>query len=88
MGRIRRRKGNRIPVAIETPIVICIYGGRIEGHVIDESDSGVGAIFPGGSGLKVGQIVRILLNRDRRMGKVGRIELRDGKDFVGIKLTN
>ena len=86
MGRIRRRKGNRLPVVIDKDIVILIYGGRIEGEIMDATDHGLGIRVPSGTELSVGQKIRILYRRKMQMARVARIVREAEGDRIGIKL--
>gem|GEM_PF-4691718 len=87
MSKIRRRKGNRLPVVVDKEIVILIYGGRIDGEVLDATDHGLGIRVPTGSDLSLGQKIRILYRRQMQMAKVTRIEHETEGDRVGIRLN-
>ena len=86
MTRIRRRKGNRFE-AVSTPIVVYAAEKRIEGILLDKSDSGVGILLPTASGLSEQQTVSVLVNRERKMAKVIRVEATDDGDQIGLRLN-
>ena len=87
MTRIRRRKGNRLSPAPETPIVVFAAEKRIEGHLIDSSESGVGVLLPSNSGISEQQSVRLLLQRERKLAKVIRVKKTEEGDQIVLKLN-
>ena len=86
MAQVRRRKGNRQPVRVPTPIVVFVYEKRIEGNVVDTSPNGVGVLLPANTGLSEQQAVKILYQRQRKSAKVVRVEPTEEGDRVGLKI--
>lgn len=64
-----------------------VLGQRIEGYVLDESETGLGVALPPNCGLTVKQSVRLVYKRQQLMGKVARVEDSEEFDRVGIKLV-
>ena len=87
MAKIRRRKGNRQPVVADKEIVILVYGGRINGAILDATDHGLGIMVPSDTELEVGQKIRIVYRRQMQMAKVIRIEHEEEGVRVGIRLS-
>ena len=87
MPQIHRRKGKRNSAPPSTPIVVFVYGVRIEGQVCDTADGGLGILLPPETGLKEKQQVRILFKGERRMAIVTSARTApDGEgDLVGLK---
>ena len=89
MSDIRRRRGNRFP-AVKGNDQIAVYfrSERIEGYVIDESSSGLGAVFPSGCGLRQGQKVQLIFRRIRRKATVAYVGSGEDGERVGLIVEN
>lgn len=87
MSNTHRRKGNRVVASEPTKIVVFVYGQRIDGFILDESEKGLGILLPANSGLTPQQSIRVLIGRERQVAKVIRVEPIDQGDRVGIKVS-
>ncbi len=88
MARIRRRKGNRSTVKNSEVIALYMHSGRVEGRVVDTSDSGLGVFLAEDYQLRVGQTIKAMYQRIRRMAKVMRVESTDDGINVGLQLID
>ena len=86
VARIVRRKGTRQPVRHNLPISVIAASGRLEGKVLDKSQSGFKILLPADSGLKEKQSVRIVVERQRKVANVVRVESTDDGDLVGLSV--
>lgn len=86
MPQIHRRKGKRNSVESSTPIVVFVYGLRIEGCVCDTSSSGLGVLLPANTGLEERQQVRVLYEGRRQMAVVVSVRAEPDGERVGLKL--
>lgn len=60
---------------------------RIEGQILDSSESGVRVLLPSGSGLSEQQPVRLLLKKERKAGRIVRVLRAEDGDQVCLQLT-
>ena len=86
MARIRNRKGNRQPCVADKTIAVMTPNGRIEGEVVDASETGLGLLLPAGSGVKSKQKIRVVYRRQMQMARVVRVEESPEGDRLGIIL--
>lgn len=86
MARIVRRKGTRQTVKHNLPISVIASSGRLEGQVLDKSESGFKIMLPNDSGLAEKQTVRIVVERQRKVANVVRVEQTDEGDCVALRI--
>ena len=86
MGRVRRRRGNRRPVVVDKKVTLLVYGGRIDGEILDATQNGLGVLLPADCQLEAGQKVRILYRRQIKLATIARIVPREDGILAGIKL--
>ena len=65
-----RRLDSRIETSLNLPITCQLPEGRIEGHVVDESEGGLGVMFPHDSPITQGDRIRVIYKREARFAKV------------------
>lgn len=86
MARIVRRKGARLEVKHDLAISVIASAGRLEGKVLDKSESGFKILLPTESGLAEKQSVRIVVDRQRKLANIVRVEPTDEGDLVALRI--
>ena len=87
MAKLNRRRGNRFPVSTNRQIAVYAGTQRLEGVVIDESVTGLGALFPRDCGLREQQKVKLIFRRSRQDATVTDVRTAEDGDSIGFALN-
>ena len=84
MARLNRRRGTRFPANFDKQIAVYAGIQRIEGRVIEESVTGLGALLSHDCGLKERQKVQVIFRRARRAATVIYVRSAEDGEHVGL----